>query len=119
MMTHPTAGLGQTRPRPRLASDRAARIWPRSMSVGVTAANFADEGFEILRLTEVAIDGSKTDIRDLVEGAEGVHYRLTNDRGGDFSFTGAFEPAYYSVDDTLQTLGINRPLAQADLHRAQ
>src|SRR5689334_23225343 len=92
-MTQPTAGLGQTCPRLRAASDRAAPICSRSAplrSVFVTA-ELADEGLEILGLAEISIDGSEADIGDLVQGGERVHHRLADMSSRDLGLARAFE----------------------------
>src|SRR5882672_7142081 len=71
-MTQPTAGLGQTSPRPRRAKAIAMRIWAMSFieltACGsiVVGADPADEFAEILGLAEIAIDRGETHISDLV-----------------------------------------------------
>src|SRR4051812_12104702 len=82
-MTQPTAGLGATRPNPRAASRSAVRMCSRSVSLLVAVAKLVDEGLEILRLAEVAIDRGEADEGDLVEVGERVHHRLADRRGLD------------------------------------
>src|SRR6201999_324841 len=89
-MTQPTAGLGQTRPSPRSARSRAARMC--SMSLGLlVVAKLVDEGLEILRLAEIAIDRGEADEGDLVEIGERVHHGLADGGALNLVLAGALE----------------------------
>src|SRR5690349_9345444 len=120
-MTQPTAGLGQTRPRLRAASDSAAPICSRSAllrSVFVTA-ELADEGLEVLGLAEIAVDRGEADIGDLVQGGERIHHRFADMGGRDLGLARAFEAPDDAVHHALQTVPVHGTLAQRDLHGAQ
>src|SRR3954451_6001188 len=82
-ITHPTAGLGATRPSPRSANRSAARMCSRSVALLGAVAKLVDEGLEILRLPEVPVDRGEADEGDLVEVGERVHDRLADRRGLD------------------------------------
>src|SRR3954452_6634535 len=106
-MTQPTAGLGQTRPNPRSASSSAARMCSMSVALFVVA-KLVDEGLEILRLAEIAIDRSEADEGDLVEIGERVHHRLADGVALDLVFAGALQAAHDAVHDALQALTVHR-----------
>src|SRR5258708_34055576 len=105
-MTQPTAGLGQTSPRPRRAKAIAVRIWAISFieltAYGsiVVGADPADEFAEILGLAEIAVDRGEAHISDLVETGERLHDEATDDVAWDFAPSGAFELTHHEVDDS-------------------
>src|SRR6185437_11626574 len=112
---------GQTSPRPRRARASAARICAvssigRSVAVGPDAA---DELAEILGLAEIAVDRGEADIGDLVEAGERLHDEAADDLGRDLALARAFELADQRIDDPLDALGLDRPLAQRDIDRAR
>src|SRR4051794_13550993 len=125
-MTQPTAGVGQTSPRPRRAKAIAARICAmsfmlldiarRSIAVG---ADPADEFPEILRLAEIAIDRGEAHIGDLVEAGQRLHDEAADDVARYLALARALELANHRVDDALDLLGLDRPLAQGDMDRAR
>src|SRR4029077_21201785 len=123
-MTQPTAGLGQTSPRPRRAKAIAVRIWAMSFieltACGsiVVGADPADEFAEILGLAEIAIDRGETHISDLVEAGERLHDEAADDVTRDLALAGALELTHHRVDDALDLLGLDRALAQGDVDGA-
>src|SRR5262245_36256571 len=119
-ITQPTAGLGQTCPRLRAASESAAPICSKSANLpSVFVTELADEGLKILGLAEITVDRREADIRDLVQGGEGIHDRLADMRGRNFGLARAFEASHDAVHHALQPVLVDRTLAQRDLHRAQ
>src|SRR5947209_6325167 len=90
-MTQPTAGFGQTLPRPRLASPSAARISARSRLLSfspeacpcepgsiVIRGDPADKLAEILGLAEIAVHRREADIGNLVERRQRLHHQLAD-----------------------------------------
>src|SRR5262249_40523425 len=117
-MTQPTDGFGQTCPSPRSAKRSAARIWSRSVAL-FDFAKLLDEGLEILRLAEVPVNRGEADVGDLVEVGQRVHDDLADGRALDLVLARAFQAPDDTVDDALQPLAVDRPLAQRDLHRPE
>src|SRR5208282_4413429 len=114
----PTAGFGHTLPRPRRARPSAAFIWWRSApSLGV-ATQLLDEVLEVLGLAEIAVDRGEAHVGHGVEGAERIHDELPDRLGADVALPRALQPAHDAVDDPLDAVGIDRPLAAGDLDRA-
>src|SRR6185437_5368449 len=112
---------GQTSPRPRRARASAARICAvssmmESVAVGPDAA---DELAEILGLAEIAVDRGEADIGDLVEAGERLHDEPADHLARDLALAGAFELPDQRVDDPLDALPLDRPLAQRDIDRAR
>src|SRR5262245_44692259 len=80
---------------------------------------FVEHGFEILGLAEIAIDRGEAHIGDVVERTQRLHYHLAHGLGGDFALALALELAHDLGHGLVDTLGLDRTLAQRDLHRAQ
>src|SRR5262249_50120461 len=80
---------------------------------------FVEHGFEILGLAEIAIDRGEAHVSDVVEGAQRLHHHLAHGLGGDFAFALALELAHDLGHGLVDALGLDRTLAQRDLHRAQ
>src|SRR5271170_1295671 len=129
-MTHPTAGFGQTAPSPRRASANAARIQRRSirLSLGDIAASAQgsvairgdppDKIAEILGLAKVAVDRSETDVGDLVETGERLHDETADHIAWNIGFARALQLTHQRVDDALDPIRLDRPLAQGDVDRS-
>src|ERR1051325_1860880 len=139
------AGLGQTFPSPRRASASAARIIRESSAMSVMTKlgigpngsrrhagapyeagvasiairrDLADILAEILRFTEIAVDRSKPDIGDLIEGRQRLHDQFADHVAGNLGFARAFELAHQGIDDALDPLRLDRPFSQRDVDRA-
>ena len=77
-------------------------------------AKLFHELFEILRLAEVAINRGEADVGDLVELRELFHCHFTYDFGRDFRLAQCFETSLDAVDDALDPVVVDGPLAQGD-----
>src|SRR6516162_3232653 len=126
-MTQPTAGFGQTAPSPRRASVRAARIASssRRRSAGESAPpsiairrDPADEIAEILRLAEIPVDRGETDIGNLIEARQRLHDEASDHITRDIDLARTLQLPHQRVDDALDALGLERPLAQGDVDRS-
>src|SRR6516162_1727681 len=126
-MTQPTAGFGQTVPSPRRASVSAARIAlsSRRRSAGEPAPSSiairrdpADEIPEILRLAEVPVDRGETDIGNLIEARQRLHDEASDHVTRDIDLARTLQLPHQRVDDALDSLGLERPLAQGDVDRS-
>src|SRR5258707_8432779 len=118
--TQPTAGFGQTVPRPRRANASAARIERRSKprSLGDFAASGGssiairgdppDKIPKILGLAEVTVDRRETDVGDLVEARPRLHHQAPHHIAGDIRLARALQLPHQRVDDALEPLGIDR-----------
>src|SRR5262249_25266451 len=80
---------------------------------------FVEHGFEILGLAEIAIDRGEAYIGDVVERAQRLHHHLAHGLGGDLALALALELAHDLGHGLIDALGLDRTLAQRDLHRAQ
>src|SRR4029077_11919262 len=69
-------------------------------------------GAEILRLSEVTVDRSKSHIGDVIELAQMLHHDLANRLGGYFGFTLTFQFTNDFGSHLLDAFGFNRALAQ-------
>src|SRR5206468_8397748 len=116
-MTQPTAGFGQVRPSDRRASASAARIIASVLEVGL--GEIGDELLEVLGLAEIAVDRGEAHVGHRIERAQRVHHQLADLRGRNLALAGTFEAAHDTVDDALDALGIDRPLAACHLDRAR
>src|SRR3954447_3622283 len=130
-ITQPTAGFGQTLPRPRRASPSAACISARSRPLSISPdalprasasivirGDPADELAEILGFAEISGDRGEADVGDLVEGRQRLHHEFADHVARHLGLAGAFELAHQRVDHPLDPVGFDRPLAQRDIDRA-
>src|SRR5712671_4313418 len=129
-MTQPTAGFGQTAPRPRRANASAARIERRSKprSLGDFAASGGssiairgdppDKIPKILGLAEVTVDRCETDVGDLVEARQRFHHEAPDHIAGDIRLARALQLPHQRVDDALDPLGFDGAFTQCDVDRA-
>src|SRR5262249_49369381 len=68
---------------------------------------------------EIAVDRREADISDVVQRPQRVHHHLAHGLGRDIALALAFELAHDLGHRLVDALGLDRPLAQRDLHRAQ
>src|SRR5476651_2087510 len=80
-------------------------------SVPVAALHLADQRLEVLRLAEIAVDGSETDIGHLVQAGESLHDELADDGRLYLVLAHAFEAAHDTRDHAVDPLGLDRALA--------
>ncbi len=80
--------------------------------------NSASASLEVLRLAEIPVDRGEAHIGDVVELAQMLHHRLADRLRGDFALALALELAHDLGHHLLDALGLDRALAQRDLHRA-
>src|SRR4030095_982565 len=71
---------------------------------------------EVSRLPEVAIDRGEAHISNGVEALQGIHDELADHGGGHLLLSHAFELAHDARDHTVDAFGLDRALAQRDLH---
>src|SRR5205807_9728318 len=76
-----------------------------------------DKIAEILRLTKIAVDRSETDVGDLVETGERLHDEAADRIARNISFARTLELTHQRVDDALDPIRLDRPLAQGDVNR--
>src|SRR5438270_10209962 len=129
-MAQPTAGFGHTVPSPRRASASAARIIRKSncRSLGNLTASPGgsvairgdppDEIPEILGLAEIAVDRRETDVSDLVEARQRLHDKAADHIAGNVGLARTLQLPHQRVDDALDPIRLDRPLAQGDVDRA-
>src|SRR6185437_2366115 len=68
--------------------------------------------------TEIPIDAGEADVGDRVELLQRVHHQLPDLLAGDVALPARLELADDAVDDALDALLLDRPLAQRDADRA-
>src|SRR5262245_8504941 len=83
----------------------------------IIARQFVESSAEILRLAKVAIDRGKAHVGDVVEFAQMLHDDLADRFRRNFALALALQLTNGLRDHLLDTLRLNRALAQRDLHR--
>src|SRR5256885_1974458 len=111
----PTMGLGCVRPRPRSASVSAFRMSSSSEGLFLLALALVDQllelAHELAHVLERAVHRGEPHVGDLVEAAQLPHHRLAYEGGRDLLLTDLLEAPLDAVDDGLDLLGGDRPLA--------
>ena len=69
---------------------------------------FADDGVEVARLAEIAVDRGETHVGDVVEGLQALHHQFADPLGRDVAVGLALELAHDAVDHALDPLGLDR-----------
>src|SRR5918996_588787 len=133
--TQPTAGFGQTEPRPRSARRSAMAMKCRSQSrsrslggdVGIRALGgllalallqARDEALEVLDARKVAIDRGEAHVRDLIELGQPAHGELAQALCLDLRLAADLDLAHDTVDEALDPLLLDAALAGGDHDRA-
>src|SRR5215470_17671921 len=83
------------------------------------ARQLIEHRLEILRFAEITIDRGEAHIGHVVERAQRLHHHLAHGLGGNFTLALALELAHDLGHRLVDPLGLDRTLAQRDLHRAQ
>src|SRR5271166_5845833 len=83
------------------------------------ARQFVEHRFEVLRFAEVSVDRSEAHIGNIIERAQAFHHHLANGLRGNFALALALKFAHDLGYGLIDALGLDRALAQRDLHRAQ
>src|SRR6476661_9850708 len=104
-------------PRPRRPT--ASRSFPRRGRRILLARQLVEYSLEILGLAKIAIHRGEADIGDIVERPQRLHHHLADGFRRDLALALAFQFAHHLGDDLVDALGLDRTLAQRDLHRAQ
>src|SRR6185437_4665593 len=111
--------LPQAAPRQRQRRTHMRGVIHRVSVAFDVGADPADEFAEILGLAEIAIDRGEADVGHLIEGRQRFHDQLADHVARNIGLTRAFELADDRVDHALDTLRLDRPLAQRDADRAR
>src|SRR5579872_2181013 len=82
-------------------------------------ADTTDELAKILRLPEIPVHRGEANVGDLIEACQGFHHEAADHVAGDLGLTGTLELAHDGIDDPLDALGLDRPLAQRNVDRAR
>jgi hypothetical protein len=72
------------------------------------------EVLEVLGLSEVSVDGSETNIGDLVQLRQLIHGHLTDNLGRYLRLAQRLQAPLDTIDDTFDTIIVDRPLSQSD-----
>src|ERR1700739_2013891 len=72
--------------------------------VAFAALQLSDQRFEILRLTEIPVDRSETDIGDLVQARERLHHQPADDRRRNLILAHALEAPDNACHHALDAL---------------
>src|SRR2546428_183973 len=80
----------------------------------VLARELAQQGLEILGLTEITVDRSEAHIGDVVERAQRLHHHLADRLGRYFALALALELAHDLGHRLLDPLRLDRTLAERD-----
>src|SRR5690606_27476704 len=86
----------------------------RNCHVSVVA-QFTEKVVKILRIAEIAIDRSKTNITDIIERLQRLHDETADLVGADLEFAAALELPHNPRHGALDAIGIDIALAQRDI----
>src|SRR5262245_24266942 len=126
----PTAGFGQTWPRPRSAKRSATAMNWTSRSLGgdvgigfgrgalALGRHARDETLEVTHPGEVMIDRSEADVGHLIELGEALHGQSAQAAGLDLGLPAQLDLAHDAVDDAVDALLVDPALARRDHDRA-
>src|SRR5690348_1163212 len=78
-----------------------------------------NESLEVLRFTEIAIDAGKADVGHRIHLTQRVHHQLADLLRGNVALTRRLELPDDTVDDTFDSLLLDRALVQRDTDRAR
>src|ERR1700761_3962981 len=82
-------------------------------------AQSTDEVLVVLGFTEITVDRGKSYIGDRIELLQRVHHQFADLLAGNIAFARCLELADDRIDDALDALLLDRPLAQRDADRAR
>src|SRR5579864_6565579 len=102
--------------RPGLSADAPSLAGDLGRLVG---RQFGQRGFEILGFAEIAVHRGKAHISDVVEFAQMRHHGFADRLRGNLALAETLQLAHDLRHDLVDTFGLDRTLAQRDLHRAQ